>query len=207
MYGGRGKGGGAIYRFPVIIQSVSLQNNPPIYVCIQLSKLCAYNYLNCPCYSLMHTLYRWIAHTHTYLGKVILLTETRVYELPYSEKVSWISLLCGNSWKFSPQNFGAWHYLAAPASTPRKFSPRKIYFHQFVKVLSRESFPLCLDHSGRASFQKIAILEGHHTFIVHDLVSMFMTTYIDIAIQHHSDCCRITFCNRFHSNSQLIQQR
>ena len=31
---GEGGGVGAIYRFPVIIQSVSLQSNPPIYVCI-----------------------------------------------------------------------------------------------------------------------------------------------------------------------------
>ena len=57
-------------------------------------------------------------------------------------KFSQISQFCGYTRKFSLQNLGRgvlWH---CKASNPRKFSPRKLYFHQFVKVFPLESFPL-----------------------------------------------------------------
>ena len=42
--------------------------------------------------------------------------------------------------KFSPQNFGVWHPLVAPASNSQKFSPQNLIFYQFAKVFSLESF-------------------------------------------------------------------
>ena len=55
-------------------------------------------------------------------------------------KLSWILRFCSYWQKFSPQNFGVWHLLAA---TPvHKSSLRKSYFHQIAKVFSLESFLL-----------------------------------------------------------------
>ena len=44
--------------------------------------------------------------------------------------------------KFSSQNLGVWHSLAAQASNPQKCSPQKLHFRQFAKVFSLKSFLL-----------------------------------------------------------------
>ena len=43
---------------------------------------------------------------------------------------------------FLHEIWGVASFGTAKASNPRKFSPRKSYFHQFAKVFSLESFPL-----------------------------------------------------------------
>ena len=40
------------------------------------------------------------------------------------------------------RKIGVVSFSTARASNPQKFSPRKLYFHQFTKVFSLESFPL-----------------------------------------------------------------
>ena len=69
------------------------------------------------------------------------------WSVPYSEKLSReiklsrISKCYGYLWNFSPQNLGAWHYLAAPVSNSRKFSPWKSYFLPIHKIFFSWKFP------------------------------------------------------------------
>ena len=63
----------------------------------------------------------------------------------YNRKLSREKILrfCSYSRKLSPQNWGAWHLLAAtPVSNLWKFSLQNCYFRQIAKVFSLESFPL-----------------------------------------------------------------
>ena len=63
--------------------------------------------------------------------------------IPYSGKLSRISRFCDYLQKFSLQNlWGVASFGAAKASICESFLRKKLYFHQFVKVFSLESFLL-----------------------------------------------------------------
>ena len=49
---------------------------------------------------------------------------------------------CGYSPVFRAKFGGMVFFGAAKANSPQKFSPQNCVFHQFAKVISRESFPL-----------------------------------------------------------------
>ena len=71
-------------------------------------------------------------------------------------KLSWISLFCGYLRKFSPQNLVAWHPLARQKRAIREnFLRENCIFHQFVKVFSLESFPLCVHVKRKLQHKKI----------------------------------------------------
>ena len=55
----------------------------------------------------------------------------------------------------------------AKVSNPRKFSPRKLYFHQFTKVFSLESFPLYdIQHSNKVQSKcRLNVLQLNLTFL------------------------------------------
>ena len=54
-----------------------------------------------------------------------------------------------------------WRRAHAPASNPRKFSPRNFIFHQSAKVFSLESFPLYGANVSHADQCRPAFIQSH----------------------------------------------
>ena len=71
--------------------------------------------------------------------------ESKLYSRKFlREKTSRILQFCGYLRKFSPLSLGAWHPLERQKRAIREsFLCENCTFHQFVKVFSLESFPLC----------------------------------------------------------------